>query len=245
MRKKDDGLPTAQDVRGILPRSSAQDVRTCTIGVNNPNYCSAGHCQRCSDWRDGWNAARSTPIPPEREYPAPFGWVRVWDWPDCSPDFFEVRPEAELEGTKLIPVYTAAPLTPAEGVSEAELTAFLSDIDDIGAIGLARNLLQKYHIGPQIEPECWRILEGHGFPPEACNDLPSAINNAISCMAQAREDLITQRNQALAQVEEARAQAIEECAAHLERCGWRYSQGFDLPASLRRLKQPSTEQSRG
>ena len=43
-----------------------------------------------------------------------------------------------------------------------------------------------------------------------------------------------------AQVETARAQAIEECAAHLERCGWRYSQGFDLPASLRRLKVSST-----
>jgi len=37
---------------------------------------------------------------------------------------------------------------------------------------------------------------------------------------------------------------IEECAKHLEACGFRYSQGFDLPDSLRRLKGsalPSTE----
>lgn len=59
-----------------------------------------------------------------------------------------------------------------------------------------------------VERECWDALESHGFPPEACDYLPHAIDNAISCMAETREDLIKQRDQALALVENARA-AIE------------------------------------
>jgi hypothetical protein len=49
--------------------------------------------------------------------------------------------------------------------------------------------------------EAWEVLEGHGFPPEACSYLPAAIDSAISCMATAREDLTKQRDQALSQVE--------------------------------------------
>lgn len=30
----------------------------CPIGVKNPINCSAGSCQRCSDFRDGWNSSR-------------------------------------------------------------------------------------------------------------------------------------------------------------------------------------------
>lgn len=31
----------------------------CPINMTDPSICSAGCCQRCSDWRDGWNAALS------------------------------------------------------------------------------------------------------------------------------------------------------------------------------------------
>jgi hypothetical protein len=58
--------------------------------------------------------------------------------------------------------------------------------------------------------EAWEVLEGHGFPPEACSYLPAAIDSAISCMATAREDLIKQRDHALALVENAAWRPIEE-----------------------------------
>jgi hypothetical protein len=28
----------------------------CPVGADGPLNCSAGHCRRCSDFRDGWNA---------------------------------------------------------------------------------------------------------------------------------------------------------------------------------------------
>jgi hypothetical protein len=33
--------------------------QNCPIGSSDPSVCSAGCCIRCSDWRDGFNAARS------------------------------------------------------------------------------------------------------------------------------------------------------------------------------------------
>jgi uncharacterized protein YqeY len=42
------------------PPPSTQKVSECPIGMTDPAICSAGSCQRCSDWRDGWNAAIST-----------------------------------------------------------------------------------------------------------------------------------------------------------------------------------------
>jgi hypothetical protein len=31
----------------------------CAIGASSPLTCGAGHCRRCSDFRDGWHAALS------------------------------------------------------------------------------------------------------------------------------------------------------------------------------------------
>jgi hypothetical protein len=36
--------------------------QNCPIGSSDPSVCSAGCCIRCSDWRDGFNAARSLRI---------------------------------------------------------------------------------------------------------------------------------------------------------------------------------------
>lgn len=40
--------------------------------------------------------------------------------------------------------------------------------------------------------EAWSVLEGHGFPPEACEYLPAAIDNAITALVGAREDLLAE-----------------------------------------------------
>ena len=50
--------------------------------------------------------------------------------------------------------------------------------------------------GWDLVAKSWVVLESHGFAPEACDYLPDAIDNAITCMAQTREDLIKQRDAA-------------------------------------------------
>ena len=48
--------------------------------------------------------------------------------------------------------------------------------------------------------QCWDVLEGHSFPPEACGwplvsiigQLPNAIDCAINCLVRQREDLLAE-----------------------------------------------------
>lgn len=40
--------------------------------------------------------------------------------------------------------------------------------------------------------EAWSVLAGYGFPPEACEYLPAAIENAITALIGAREDLLVE-----------------------------------------------------
>jgi hypothetical protein len=49
-----------------------------------------------------------------------------------------------------------------------------------------------YDAGYRKMDDVWQVLEGHGFPPEACDDLPQAIDNAITCLTKTRDDLLAE-----------------------------------------------------
>jgi hypothetical protein len=65
--------------------------------------------------------------------------------------------------------------------------------------------------GWDLVAKSWQILESHSFPPEACDYLPDAIDNAITCLVDTREKLLAEVLQLRAQVER-QAKALQKIA---------------------------------